>query len=755
MESIKLLNVEKKDNTVIYDFFFSQGLSKYFTGSKFIIHYPISVKNVPDSILAIPFVSNIIHLSWITDAELLIPVLDKDFYDCLPNLKSAFKKMFPEASFSGILKVEKIEHNISKSPKKSGMFYSGGVDSFQTLISHYKEKIDLVSIWGSDIQYDNEKGWNVLNHSNEASILPFKLKLLSIHSSFRDIYDEKKLYKEFYNQLKDSWWHGLQHGIGLLGHAAPLAYTFNYSHFYIASTHSFHDLNVRCSSNPSTDNCVKFCGCQVVHDGFEFKRQDKIKNLLEFSKNNPNLPINLHVCWKTQTGENCCSCEKCARTVYALLIEGGDPSIFGFNNYKNAINGFQRKTCLIYLNKHPHLFHAWFDIADRAKEKKKDLIKNENWHQIKWLLKLNRNKPGTQKLCFIKSRVLIHKVFDKLSNLKKKFLFSKTLKSLIRNGGEKAVFLIGTPTHCNIGDAAIARAELDFLNDIGLVPVEITVDEWKKYKKIISKFTENKLVLLHGGGNFGNLWPYEEAIREDILNSTKAKHFIILPQTFFVTKTTNAEYYSSLQRVYDNKKISIFAREKFSFERIQELFPNAKSYLVPDIVLFEKNRNKILSNSNFKSKVLLVLRNDREGLLHFDDVQIIKECLLENNLEYETTEMLHDSPSISKLDRNKIINQKLDLFASSKLIITDRLHAMIFAYLCDVPCIVLHNNNYKIDGVYKWLGEKSNIYLLDTLSNLKSCIKRALSERESLCFDDDLFDCLKNEILAEKENAEC
>lgn len=33
--------------------------------------------------------------------------------------------------------------------------------------------------------------------------------------------DESVLDKDFKLILKDNWWHGIQHGIGLIGHAAP------------------------------------------------------------------------------------------------------------------------------------------------------------------------------------------------------------------------------------------------------------------------------------------------------------------------------------------------------------------------------------------------------------------------------------------------------------------------------------------------------------------------------------------------------
>ena len=42
-------------------------------------------------------------------------------------------------------------------------------------------------------------------------------------------------------------------------------------------------------------------------------------------------------------------------------------------------------------------------------------------------------------------------------------------------------------------------------------------------------------------------------------------------------------------------------------------------------------------------------------------------------------------------------------FCSAKVVITDRLHGMIFAAITETPCIVFNNYNHKVEGTYQWI----------------------------------------------------
>jgi hypothetical protein len=129
---------------------------------------------------------------------------------------------------------------------------------------------------------------------------------------------------------KYEWWHDFQHGIGIIGHCAPLSYVMGIRVVYIASSYpASMKGQYTCASDPTIDNYMKYARCITIHDGYELNRQEKVRYLLQQTQK-LNKKIHLHVCWETTSGENCCHCEKCYRTILEIVSEGGNPNEYGF-----------------------------------------------------------------------------------------------------------------------------------------------------------------------------------------------------------------------------------------------------------------------------------------------------------------------------------------------------------------------------------------------------------------------------------------
>ena len=322
-------------NRVEYDFNVSDDLKRYFNlDEPFFIEYSEDITKIPKSILVIPFLCNVLPIAWICNSEIIIDEIDKDFYESIAAFKKGYVDMYPSVDFKGCLKVGNIIDN-SYETEKFAAFFSGGVDSFSTLITHIKENLTLITLWGSDIKLNDYEGWsNVKSHAEETA-KQFGLKNLFVKSSFRLFIYEGELDKLVDKAAGDMWWHGFQHGIGLIGHAAPYAYKHRLKTVYVPSTYSNKSLAfinhqiITCASFPTIDNNVKLASTNVYHDGWEYTRQDKIHNITEFAENK-NLNLALRVCWISSGGNNCCKCEKCYRTIYGILAEGKNPKNFGF-----------------------------------------------------------------------------------------------------------------------------------------------------------------------------------------------------------------------------------------------------------------------------------------------------------------------------------------------------------------------------------------------------------------------------------------
>lgn len=383
MEKIELLYVEKSGNTVHYNFRCSENLKKYFTGVEFIIEYPESIEMVPDGVLAIPFATNTLQIMWLADCELVIPELDRDFYESIPNFLEGFRNMYPEATFAGKLTVGKIVECVPEKSGESAAFFSGGLDATTTLLRHLDEKPHLLSIWGSDVAFDNEAGWQVVEKGLKGAAEQYGLPLAVIRSRFREFDDVVKLTQDFRGVLQTSWWYGIKHGIGLIGHAAPYAWLHGLNMVYIASSHCVEDGKVRCASDPTIDSNVAFCGSKVFHDAFELHRQKKTNYIAQYHREHPDTVINLHVCWKSNTGENCCSCEKCYRTMVGLWIAGVDPKVFGFQYDNRVFNHFYQ---LIALRDEALEPSFWTHMKNDLREKWDDLADKHYRKHLAWML---------------------------------------------------------------------------------------------------------------------------------------------------------------------------------------------------------------------------------------------------------------------------------------------------------------------------------------------------------------------------------
>lgn len=384
MNEIVLERIDKDGCTISYDFSVSLELRRFFSGERFVIDYPINVSDVPDAVAAVPFVCNVLPIIWLTNSTLYLPELDQDFYECIPYVKAGYEKLFPESAFLGKVVPNKVVTSEKPTNGGSAAFFSGGLDATQTLISHIDEKPHLISIWGADIRYDNKEGWDIVHQGIVETTEKFSLPDVVIRSSFREFDREGVLHHEFAPQLKDGWWHGVKHGLAILGHAAPYVYLKKLSTVYIASSNCPADGMVRCASSPYTDNYVRFAGCKVIHDGYEYSRQDKAGNVVAFCRETGNM-LKLHACWESQTGSNCCRCEKCYRTMVAIIAEGGDPEKYGFDSAIETIQDMRHY--LVEVNRlSKHLAeHHWFHVQKRLRTNAQLVKKGRYWNKVKWL----------------------------------------------------------------------------------------------------------------------------------------------------------------------------------------------------------------------------------------------------------------------------------------------------------------------------------------------------------------------------------
>ena len=126
--------------------------------------------------------------------------------------------------------------------------------------------------------------------------------------------------------------------MALISLAIPYAYKNKISTIYFPSSLTEKNWKERVAnaSFPYFDELIKCANMQVIHDGYDYTRQDKIANIVSYiKKTNTIFPI--RVCWETVTGSNCNTCRKCRVTFMELLAEKIDPNLYGFDISKEII----------------------------------------------------------------------------------------------------------------------------------------------------------------------------------------------------------------------------------------------------------------------------------------------------------------------------------------------------------------------------------------------------------------------------------
>ena len=340
----------------------------------------------------------------------------------------------------------------------------------------------------------------------------------------------------------------------------------------------------------------------------------------------------------------------------------------------------------------------------------------------------------------------------RLANIKEKLKAFKIYKywfTRLKGDINKTAFLIGTPTHVNVGDSAIVMAEIAFLKQNGYENIlEITLEEYSAYRKCILRLMPKYArIFLPGGGNMGSLWPIEEKWRSQIIQDFAQHQVVVFPQTIYYANDFEATALKENSvAVYNTKSnLTVVAREQKSFDLMKQLYPNLNVVLAPDIVLSMGYQPFIMERDG----ILVCFRHDKERSLSINDEEKMMVELKEQGYIIKVIDTMAEK-QITIENREEIVREKMQQFAAARLVITDRLHGMIFAAITGTPCIVLENNHHKVRGTYEWIKDLDYIHFMSTIEEALSFVSELYNKVEcKFVFNMDNFNELKR-LIREK-----
>ena len=273
-------------------------------------------------------------------------------------------------------------------------------------------------------------------------------------------------------------------------------------------------------------------------------------------------------------------------------------------------------------------------------------------------------------------------------------------------GSERIIFA-GTPLHGNIGDHAIAIAMAKFFKKyfpekkVVEIPGAQILQLRKNSQKFFAKHAqENDVVAIIGGGFLGTLWLNEEEMVRKVVRAFPSQRIVIFPQTVFFddTKSGQAELKTTREICRKHRDLHIFIRDK-SIDFLHKKIVEKNARTAPDIVLsLDRSAPKFE-----REGVLLCFRADKEKVLPEATIAALEEKLRARGENVARTDTVVPY-AVSAEQREFEVERKFDEFRRARLVITDRLHGMIFAAITGTPCIALDNSSGKVGGVCSlWL----------------------------------------------------
>jgi hypothetical protein len=258
-----------------------------------------------------PWLASLLPLAATLGESLTLPLpVDAALHKNAARLMRIWKTWYPNLSEPPVhADVETAP--VASSPNRVGAFFSGGADSFFTLLrdrsaaapAERRPIQDLITVWGFDIGLDRPDAFARLRDRHTAVAEQLGKALIDVATNLRS------------TRWSEAQWSYLAHGAGLASIA--LALEKRLSAVYIAGGGGYRGLHPW-GSHSVTDPLLSTRDTAIVYDGVAYLRTEK----LEAISASPVALGALRVCYETWTDENCGKCNKCLRTMIALDLCG-------------------------------------------------------------------------------------------------------------------------------------------------------------------------------------------------------------------------------------------------------------------------------------------------------------------------------------------------------------------------------------------------------------------------------------------------
>ncbi|MCR5416428.1 MAG: polysaccharide pyruvyl transferase family protein [Pseudobutyrivibrio sp.] len=395
-----------------------------------------------------------------------------------------------------------------------------------------------------------------------------------------------------------------------------------------------------------------------------------------------------------------------------------------------------------FLIESKELFETIWEINEEKKlfeNKTLEKVLNKQWELSKWIIRPYQN---VETLYRDWKDINIEEIQDLRKRLKESIDLPDSIinydnrrNSYIRTYKEttnNTIWLFCAADYGNIGDHAIAEAERRFFESyFNKKIVEVPCNCYRSVIKTVKKCVKPEdLILITGGGFLGSLWFDAEKQAREVVEFFPNNPICILPQTVFWENEEQWNIEKEItKKVYEahKGKMILCARDVITKKIMESNYNVDKIILVPDMVL-SCNWYDSFAGKN-RTNALICLKDDKESVLSLEDKKYIEGIAYKysNNIKQVSTSIIgYYNPD----DRADLISNILNDFSEAKIVITDRLHGMLFSVITNTPCIALDNCNHKIKATYEWVRDVKNVKYVSGLKDIDKAINEVIELKQ-------------------------
>jgi len=186
--------------------------------------------------------------------------------------------------------------------------------------------------------------------------------------------------------------------------------------------------------------------------------------------------------------------------------------------------------------------------------------------------------------------------------------------------------LLDYPLHPNVGDHLIWIASLLYIERINGTKVSYTAPMNDFSLEAMKGAIGDGPIIFPGGGNLGDLWPSHQRLREWVIASCHDRPIYILPQTVhFISEMA----LNRAARIFNaHPDITVFVRDRKSYDLCQRWFHQCKILLAPDMVFHLSDLQLPLYSEFNRDSKLFLCRTDSELNQEFGSIDGVVEGLI-------------------------------------------------------------------------------------------------------------------------------